>query len=312
MNAYKLKTEQVKIDFSKLKNQKIKIHELDTKPLNALEVLFLFFNYLILIMWSFIILFPVVSLLVSSFNIFNPRFVTLTPFRFGWDNFDYLFNSERSFFGHWYINTIIIAVSTMVISTVFVALNGYAYSRFKFRGSKWSLSFIMVVQMIPVTASLISLYIIVNIGKQISFSPLIMLVIIYSGMSIAGNTFIFKGYLDTISRDLDDSGKIDGCNNWTLFIRLILPIAKPMLAIIALWSFLTPFGDVVLPKFILFDLKDFTLPVGLDTFINTAPKDVNAGAYSAGSILASIPTFALFMFLQKFITGRLQEGSVKG
>jgi arabinogalactan oligomer/maltooligosaccharide transport system permease protein len=101
----------------------------------------------------------------------------------------------------------------MIISTIFVALNGYAYSRFKFAGSKHSLSFVMLIQMIPATASLISLYVIVKMGTKIGIDPRIMLVLIYSGGAIAGNTFVLKGYLDSISRELDDSAKIDGCGN---------------------------------------------------------------------------------------------------
>lgn len=106
-----------------------------------------------------------------------------------------------------------IAGFTALIATIAVALNAYAYSRFKFAGSKHSLTIIMLIQMIPATSSLIVLYIIVQLGTDLKVSPILMLVLIYSGGAIAGNTFMVKSYLDTVSTELDDSAKIDGCTN---------------------------------------------------------------------------------------------------
>ncbi|CAC13813.1 MALTODEXTRIN ABC TRANSPORTER PERMEASE PROTEIN MALD [Mycoplasmopsis pulmonis] len=314
MKSYKSLIKTQKLNLNKLTKVKTKIHLSDAKQLTFSEIIYLFFNYILLIFWALIIIFPVITMIVASFNVFNPRYVSLSPktFTFGWDNFSYLFTSERSLYVNWYINTVVISLITMAITVVFVALNGYAYSRFRFTGSKHSLSVIMLLQMVPATASLISLYIIVTLGKEIKIDPRFILVLIYAGGAIAGNTFIFKGYLDSISKELDDSAKIDGCGNWKLFYKILLPISKPMLSIIALWTFLIPFGDVILPRFTITDLRQTTLAVGLDSFISTDPKHINAGAYSAGALLAAIPPFILFMVSQKNIVGNLGEGSVKG
>ncbi|WP_033161180.1 sugar ABC transporter permease [[Mycoplasma] collis] len=314
MAKYKSFINDKEFDFEKLKNSKVKIHLLDQKPLTLSEMIYLFFNYLILIIWVGIIFFPVITMIIGSFNVFNPRYVSVSPnsFKFGLDNFAYLFTNPRSLYVKWYLNTISISIATMIITVIFVALNGYAYSRFKFKGSKHSLSVIMLLQMIPATASLISLYIIVTLGTELSIDPRIMLVLIYSGGAIAGNTFVFKNYLDSISRELDDSAKIDGCGNWKLFIKILLPISKPMLSIISLWTFLIPFGDVILPRFTIVDRAQTTLAVGLDSFINAEPKHINVGAYSAGALLASLPPFILFIVSQKNIVGGLSEGAVKG
>ncbi|VEU59406.1 sugar ABC transporter permease [Mesomycoplasma neurolyticum] len=314
MKKYKSLINTKKINVEKFKNNKTKIHLLDAKPLNATEIIYLFFNYFILIIWVMVIIFPVVTMIIASFNIFNPRYISLSPktFQFGLDNFSYLFTNPRSLYLNWYLNTLLISFATMFLTVIFVALNGYAYSRFKFKGSKHSLSIIMLLQMIPATASLISLYIIVTLGKELKLDSRIMLVFIYSGGAIAGNTFIFKNYLDSISRELDDSAKIDGCGNWKLFTKILLPISKPMLSIIALWTFLIPFGDVILPKFTIVERHYTTLAVGLDTFINAEPKHVNVGAYSAGALLAAIPPFILFFISQKHIVGNLSDGAVKG
>ncbi|UUM19751.1 MULTISPECIES: sugar ABC transporter permease [unclassified Mycoplasma] len=292
--------------------KRINFNESDTKAPTPMEILFLFINYLVLIFWAIIILFPVFSLITASFNVNNPRIIAIVPFKFGLDNFNYLFTSPRSLFGTWYKNTLLIAGLTMIFATSGVALNAYAYSRFKFAGSKYSLAIIMLLQMIPATSSLITLFIIVKMGTALGANPVYMLIVIYTGGAISSNTFMLKSYLDTVSSELDDSGKVDGCTNWGLFFKILLPVIRPSLIMVALWSFLIPFTDVILPRFVLFENETKTLAVGLLTLIETEPKHINFGAYLAGSLLASIPAFALFMYLQKFIVGGLSEGAVKG
>ncbi|WP_027120985.1 sugar ABC transporter permease [Mycoplasma leonicaptivi] len=309
---YKLTFNSLKVKKHKLEPKRLKFNESDSKPPTMWEIIWLFFNYIILIFWAIIILFPIATLILSAFNIANKQVLRVTPFQFGWDNFEYLFTSERSFFGRWYMNTLLIAVPTAIISTIAVALNAYAYSRFKFVGSRHSLTIIMMLQMIPATSALISLYLLIKMGGELGVPVHAMMILIYSGGAISSNTFMLKSYLDTISSELDDSGKVDGCTNWGLFFKILLPVIRPALIMVALWSFLTPFTDVILPKFIIVENSEKTLAVGLDTFITAEPKHVNQGAYVAGSLLASIPAFALFMYLQKFIVGGLSDGAVKG
>ncbi|VEU76253.1 sugar ABC transporter permease [Mycoplasmopsis columboralis] len=292
--------------------KRITFNESDTKAPTPMEIAWLFVNYLVLIFWAIIILFPVFSLITASFNVNNPRIIAITPFKFGFDNFTYLFTSPRSLFGTWYKNTLIIATLTMVLATTGVALNAYAYSRFKFSGSKYSLAIIMLLQMIPATSSLITLFIIVKMGTSLGVNPIYMLIIIYTGGAISSNTFMLKSYLDTVSQELDDSGKVDGCTNWGLFFKILLPVIRPALIMVALWSFLIPFTDVILPRFVLYENESKTLAIGLLTLIETEPKHIHYGAYLAGSLLASIPAFSLFMYLQRFIVGGLSEGAVKG
>ncbi|WP_027122150.1 sugar ABC transporter permease [[Mycoplasma] imitans] len=335
----------IQINPNLLVKKRLTFNELDAKPPTKSELVWLGFNYLLLIFWALIILFPVVSLLVASFNVNNPRIATVTPFKFGLDNLFYLFryrnvdqltaetvsslesknaatlsffgttyiydDQTRSYFGDWYKNTLYIAGFTALIATIAVALNAYAYSRFKFAGSKHSLTIIMLIQMIPATSSLIVLYIIVQLGTDLKVSPILMLVLIYSGGAIAGNTFMVKSYLDTISTELDDSAKIDGCTNWGLFFKILLPIIRPALIMVALWSFLIPFTDILLPTLVLPNQQDKTLASGLQLFLSNQ-QDLQAGAYTMGTLLASLPAFILFMYLQKYIIGGLSDGAVKG
>ncbi|WP_426461044.1 sugar ABC transporter permease [Mycoplasma hafezii] len=308
---YDFSFNDLKIKKERLQPKRIKFNESDTKPMTGPEMVGLFFNYIILIAWSLVILFPIVSLIIASFNTSNPRYVSVVPFHFGFDNLTYLFTSSYSYFLVWYGNTIAIALFTAFFATIAVAFNAYAYSRFKFAGSRHSLTIIMMIQMIPATASLIVLYMIVRMGGEIKIPPQIMLIVIYTGGAIAGNTFMVKSYLDTVSSELDDSAKVDGCGNWKLFFRILLPVIKPALIMVALWSFLIPFTDVILPQFVLASDEVKTLAVGLQKFLNNQ-QDIQAGAYTMGTLLASIPAFALFMYLQRFIIGGLSDGAVKG
>ena len=201
----------------------------------------------------------------------------------------------------------------MLLTVAIVSLTGYAYSRFRFKGRRVSIMLIMLIQMVPAVSALIALYIINELLNQtIQILPLITLIIIYSGGSIAGNTFVLKGYLDSISTEIDDSAKIDGCGNFKTYIRIIMPLAKPMLMIIALWSFIGPFGDVILPKILLTSPRSYTLPIGLySLLIPNSNKEIFQPIYAAGSLITAIPITALFIYSQKHLVSGLTTGGVK-
>ena len=143
------------------------------------------------------------------------------------------------------------------------------------------------------------------------FTRQMMLILIYAGGGIAGNTIILKGYLDSISTELDDAAKIDGCSSMKIYRLIIMPIARPMLAIIGLWSFIGPFGDYLLPKVLLNSSADYTLAAGLQTLI-TDERTINQPAFTAGALLTAIPIVILFIVLQKQLVSGLSNGATKG
>ena len=120
-----------------------------------------------------------------------------------------------------------------------------------------------------------------------------------------------KGYLDSISTELDDAAKIDGCSSMKIYRLIIMPIARPMLAIIGLWSFIGPFGDYLLPKVLLNSSADYTLAAGLQTLI-TDERTINQPAFTAGALLTAIPIVILFVVLQKQLVSGLSNGATKG
>lgn len=296
----------------KKKNKTDNLYLSDKQPLNTAGKIFLALSYIILIAWALIIIVPLGMMLLSSFNGNQGRYISFGgEFIFSLKNFRYLF--EETLFLKWVWNTIIIATSTALLTLLIVSFTGYAYSRYKFKGKKASLMSIMLIQVIPAFAGITAYYAIHSIisGVLPVFSRSMMLIIIYAGGGIAGNTFILKGYIDSISKELDEAARIDGCSNFQVYRLIIMPIARPMLAIIALWSFIGPFMDYMLPNILLTNPESYTLATGLFTLISDM-RTMNAPAFAAGGLLTAVPIVILFTALQKQLVSGLSSGSVKG
>ncbi len=270
-------------------------------------------SYMALLFWCLAILWPLYQMVVSAFNGYQTQYLILNrKFIFSIKHFQYLF--EETLYLKWVSNTIFIAISTAILSLAMVSFTGFAYSRYRFKGRKASLMAIMLIQTIPTFAGITAYFTMHSIISDVipPFSRQMMLILIYSaGGGIAGNTFILKGYLDSISTELDDAAKIDGCSSMKVYRLIIMPIARPMLAIIALWSFIGPFMDYLLPKVLLTKPESYTLAAGLFTLINDF-RTLNQPAFAAGGLLTAIPIVIMFILLQKQLVSGLSKGSVKG
>lgn len=295
-----------------MKKKNTNLYLSDKPPLTLVGKISLVMSYVILIAWALLIIIPLFEMFKASFNgnqeknlILNAKFI------FSLKHFKYLF--KQTLFFRWVFNTIYIAISTAILNLIVVSLTGYTYSRFRFKGRKASLMAIMLIQVIPAFGGIVAYFTMHQIIESLIpfFTRQMTLVLIYSIGGIAGNTFILKGYIDSISTELDEAAKIDGCSNLQIYRLIIMPIARPMLAIIALWSFIGPFMDYLLPKVLLTNPKSYTLAAGLFTLINDQ-RTMNQAAFAAGGLLTAIPIVALFMFLQKELVSGLAKGSVKG
>ncbi|SJZ38671.1 sugar ABC transporter permease [Garciella nitratireducens] len=284
----------------------------DKQPLSISKKFFLMMSYIILICWAIVIIWPLFQMILSAFNGKQEQYLTLNdPFVFSFKHFKYLF--QETLFLKWTQNTLFIALATAVLTLIIVSFTGYAYSRYRFKGKKVSLMAMMLIQAIPTFAGITAYFTMYSVISAINpaFTRQMMLVLIYAGGGIANNTFILKGYIDSISTELDDAAKIDGCSNLQIYRLIIMPIVKPMLALIALWSFIGPFMDYLLPKVLLTNPESYTLAAGLFTLINDI-RTINQPAFAAGGLLTSIPVVILFIVLQKQLVSGLAKGSVKG
>ncbi|MEK6461066.1 sugar ABC transporter permease [Heyndrickxia faecalis] len=267
-----------------------------------------FFTYAFLILLSVIILYPLLITAASAFRESNIVSFQL-DFHSHWtlDNFRQLFT--QTLYPEWYKNTLIIAVATMVLQVVIVTLAGYTYSRYRFKGRKYSLVFFLIIQMVPTMAALTAFYVLANILDALD--TYWFLTLLYVGGGIPMNTWLMKGYFDTVPRDLDESARIDGAGHLRVFWQIVLPLVKPMLAVQALWAFMGPFGDYLLAKFLLRTPKHLTVAVGLQQFISN-PTQQKVTLFAAGAILAALPICILFFFLQKNFVSGLTSGGTKG
>ena len=292
--------------------RKNKLYLSDRQPLTFWGKIGLFLSYAISIGWAYIIIWPLYQMFRAAFNGRQSAYLILGgEFEFSTKHFEYLFT--ETLYLTWVKNTLFIAGATAILTIIIVSFTGYAYSRYRFKGRKASLMAIMLIQTIPTFAGITAYFTMHSIISSImpQFTRQMMLILIYSGGAIAGNTFILKGYLDSISKELDDAAKIDGCSNFDVYRLIIMPIAKPMLTIIALWSFIGPFMDFLLPRVLLTSPKSYTLAAGLQTLTSDF-RTMNQPAFAAGGLLTAVPIVVLFMLLQNQLVSGLAKGAVKG
>jgi len=223
-------------------------------------------------------------------------------------NFVSLFTDQP--FARWLLNSVAVSAMTTVVGVFLACTAGYAFSRFKFPGQRAGLMSFLVSQMFPGTLTLIPLYIIIVQWMGLG-SNYLGLVLVYSTTAIPFCVWMLKGYFDTIPKELEESALMDGASTATIFIRIILPLAKPAVAVTALFSFMTAWNEFVL-ALVFLDREDmYTAPVGLRFFVGGYAEQ-QWGYFSAGAIVAALPVVFLFMFLQKYLISGLTAGAVKG
>lgn len=271
----------------------------------------LLFSYLLLAFMAVIIVYPLLWTAGASFNPGNSLISTsIIPKHPTFDHYKELFAGKESLqYVQWYVNSMKISLFTMAGSLLCVTFTAYAFSRFRFKGRKYALTLFLLLQMIPQFSALIALFVLVQILGMINSHWL--LILLYIGGLIPMNTYLMKGYMDSIPMDLDESAKIDGASSTRIFFQIILPLSKPMAAVVAMNGFTGPLGDFVLSSTILRTPESYTLPVGLFNLVN----DVMGASYTtfaAGALLISIPVAVIFIMLQKNFVSGLTAGGTKG
>ena len=259
-------------------------------------------------------IFPILFVLSSALNPLGtlassqliPSGATMENFR------EVIFDTS---FPIWLLNSIIIGVVSAFLGMFVSACAAYAFSRFRFKGRRGGLLFVLLVQMFPALLAIVALYLmfatISDLWPPIGFNTRWGLLLVYLGGALGTTTWLMKGFFDTIPKDLDESAKVDGATHSQIFFGIILPLVTPILAVTGLLGFIGAVNEFMIASIFLTEDSAKTASVGLYGLVSEE-RNNNFGVFAAGSLLLAIPIVALFQFLQRYIVGGLTAGAVKG
>ncbi|APS30979.1 sugar ABC transporter permease [Pectobacterium brasiliense] len=266
-------------------------------------------TYLLLTIVAIIIIYPLIWTVGASLNPGNSLLNTsIIPDNFSFIHYEELFNGQIDY-AAWYWNSMKISFLTMILTLISVSFTAYSFSRFRFRGRQNGLMLFLLLQMIPQFSALIAIFVLAQMLGLVNSH--IALVLVYVGGMIPMNTYLMKGYLDAIPKDLDESARMDGAGNFRIFIEIIMPLSKPIIAVIALFSFTGPLGDFILSSTILRTPDQYTLPIGLYNLVSQK-MGASYTTYAAGAVLIAVPVAILYLSLQKYFVSGLTSGGTKG
>lgn len=254
-----------------------------------------------------VVLFPVVWIVMSSFSAGDSFFLSsLFPEKISLEHYTTLFTETN--FTLWVWNSLMLCLIVASIQLVMTALAAYAFSRLRFTGRKYGLMSLLVLQVFPSSMAVAGYYILVyNFGLADSVPALIF---VLAGGS-AFNIWLLKSYIDGLPRELDEAAMIDGASHFQVFIKVVLPLAAPQLAVIFLFSFIATYSEYVITSIFLQTPGKMTLALGLQSFISDQFA-AHWTTFSAAAVLASVPIMVVFMCLQRYIQNGLVSGGVKG
>lgn len=218
-------------------------------------------------------------------------------------------------FTRWFANTLIIAIVSS-IGTVFLgALAAYAFSRMRFAGRRPGLLSLILIQMFPQLLAFVAIFLLmIGIGDVFPFLGLgskAGLIMVYLGGALGVNTYLMYGFFNTVPQSLDEAARVDGAGHARIFFTIILRLVAPILAVVALLSFIGSFSDFLLASMLLQKPEDQTLAVGLQSMVGGNDRNEFWSRFAAGAVMSTIPIVVLFYSLQKYIVGGLTAGAVK-
>ncbi|MBN1904935.1 MAG: carbohydrate ABC transporter permease [Deltaproteobacteria bacterium] len=257
-------------------------------------------RHLFLILFSFLMVYPLLWMFVSSIKPEDEIFgnLTLWPSRFLWENYPEGWNGLVTSFSTFFKNSLFITVMAVIGNVISASFAAYAFARLRFFGRNILFAFMMMTLMIPYHVVLIPQYILfLKAGWVNSYLPLIV------PKFLAGEAFfifLMIQFFRQLPRELDEAAMIDGCSPFKIYWAIIMPLSTPALATAAIFSFIWTWEDFLPPLIYLNDIKDYTVPLALRMFL--AQDSVSEyGQMFAMSILSILPILLFFIIFQKFI-----------
>ena len=284
-------------------------------------------SYVFLVALSVIWVLPILWVLLTSFRAEPGSFTsTFFPKPYSWYNEDHTIKYTQTFtlqnyadlfkvrdgfnFGKMWLNTLIVAVITCIIATLFAVATAYVISRMRFKMRKPFMNIALIMGMFPGFMSMIAIYFILkSVGIE---KTLLALVLVYSGASGLGFQVV-KGFFDTIPKALDEAAMIDGANKAQVFFKIILPMSKPIIVYQALTAFMGPWMDFIFARFLMGTNYDtYTVAIGLYDMLDKTRIETYFRQFAAGSVCVAVPIIILFMCLQRYYVEGVTGGAVKG
>ncbi|WP_445667223.1 carbohydrate ABC transporter permease [Paenibacillus sp. FSL K6-1558] len=221
------------------------------------------------------------------------------------DNFIFLFTGEHDYFV-WFWNSMILTIVQVVLTLFVSAFVGYGFAAYDFKGKNFLFICVLLIMMVPFEILLVPLYSLINdLGMVNSYSAIIL-----PGIANAATIFFFRQYLRSIPKEIIQSGRVDGANEYAIYFRLIMPIMKPSFAAMAILNGMNSWNNLLWPFMVLGDQSKYTLPIGLKTLLT--PYGNNYDLLIVGSFFSIVPIFILFIAFQKYFIDGMTAGAVKG
>lgn len=301
-----MQTSTAQVDVNKAKkNEKFKYE----KKLTGYEKRELWLQRVFLWISIAIIFFPIVCVVGASLGTGDAFFTgSILPEKLTFDNYKEIFTSDTTDFVGAFGRTFIVCAAVGALQIVMTVTAAYAVSRMRFKGRKNGLLSLLILQMFPATMTISAIYGIVS-KFELQGSMLALIVFLAGGSAF--NVWLLKNFIDGIPKELDESAKVDGATHWQIFTKIILPLARPMIAVMFFFSVQGTYNEFILSNMILNTPDTQTIMCLLKSFIS-GNFNQHWTIFAAGSVVASIPLIILFMSLQKFIEKGLVSGAVKG
>jgi arabinogalactan oligomer / maltooligosaccharide transport system permease protein len=236
------------------------------------------------------------------------------PTTFDTTNFSAILGPDQNF-RVWFVNTLLIAIINSSGALFMGAAAAFAFSRLRFKGRRPGLLALMLIQMFPGVLAITAIYALMtqikNVFPAFGLNTMWGLTLVYLGGALGVNTFLMKGFFDTIPVDIDESARIDGAGHVRIFFGLIMRLAAPILVVVFFVSFQSTFNELPIASVVMPDKENTTLAVGLNGLVSN-PLIQEWGQFAAGGVLMAIPLFILFLFTQRSLVTGLTAGAVKG
>ena len=270
--------------------------------------------HIVLAVLAFVWVFPIIWVILTSFRSDKGSYIsTFFPSGYTLDNYRQLFTETNVLnFPQMFMNTLIIAIFSCLISTIFVLAVSYSMSRLRFKLRKPFMNLALVLGLFPAFMSMVAVYYILKaVGLSEGAMIRVALVLVYSGASGMG-FYIAKGFFDTIPKALDEGAYFDGATKFQVFTKITIPLSRPFITYTVLTSFLGPWLDFIFAKVICRDKSEYyTVAIGLWKMLDKEYIDRWYASFAAGAVCISIPIAILFLIMQKnYVEG--MSGAVKG